>query len=801
MMYFGDRYVRRIYLGGALLKEFPVQGDTPFGMQGLLMTTALGSPTLSEVAGAMLISPAGLSMTPLMSSTELTLSGVAYEGAVARSSIGQSNEDGTNSMANVPDATQGVYDRVQLADARHLTNPGSFPDAYYPLTVVKAGQTVDGVTGEVIEARGGGNGVSSLFGLAQFITDTAAGSPLFPGASELLVFKQAMGGQPQSSFLPGGGQWNSYENTLKELLPEKIAAAGVRFTHLAYAQGEREAVVAVEAAEISTGSTAMADVVPVALADDTVTGWAQRHVQNRRAMRDQLGLPSLAYVIKGMVLPSTDPYANNQERVREGIAQQHKNLARWNVRLNEAEDGIILTDLAGNAQTVTWNTGTDEPVLVDAGPSIYRDDNTYYIDARGYVSTDSLHHDVTAQLKIGAAEKFLLNELYGVTGIPTSANDVAAPLPYFYALPAPTTITSADATFAFTSSDNGTAYIGAYASGSPVPTDAQIIGGTGTGFIARGSASAVRRVERSVTVAGLTAETTYDRYAVVEQGDGGRSVVSPVASFTTDEFVAPAEFDLTAIASLTAWQHARDLTVGNITDAANLADKGGATVTATNLDAGSQLAEVLLNPQGAKMLRIYGAAGNMGTRGRQRLDLGHADLGTQFTMVALIQRAAPSTGAFIAVGVDNAVGGVRAAFFYSDKSAAGGYGTGRQWGLSQTSPIAANDTNFHLVAIVSDGTAAGTAGDPTTKVYVDGATTFPTVGDPDAVPNWNAITRIGQGASNSTNNYDTTFTDFAIFNGVLSLADRQKVEGYMAHQAARLDLLPVDHPYKTDPPT
>ena len=95
-MYFGDQYVRRIYLGGTLLKEFPAQGNAPFGMQGLLMTTALGSPTLSEVAGAVLISPAGLSMTPLMSSTALTLSSVA--GIAYIEAEGQSNVVGFNSV-------------------------------------------------------------------------------------------------------------------------------------------------------------------------------------------------------------------------------------------------------------------------------------------------------------------------------------------------------------------------------------------------------------------------------------------------------------------------------------------------------------------------------------------------------------------------------------------------------------------------------------------------------------------------------------------------------------------------------
>lgn len=66
--------------------------------------------------------------------------------------------------------------------------------------MVRSGQTVDGVTGPFGEAMG----VSSIFGLAQSVSDQAAGSPLFPGGPEVLVIKKALGGQPKSGFVLGG---------------------------------------------------------------------------------------------------------------------------------------------------------------------------------------------------------------------------------------------------------------------------------------------------------------------------------------------------------------------------------------------------------------------------------------------------------------------------------------------------------------------------------------------------------------------------------------------------------------------
>lgn len=78
-------------------------------------------------------------------------------------------------------------------------------------------------------------------------------------------------------------------------------------------------------------------------------------------------------------------------------------------------------------------------------------------------------------------------------------------------------------------------------------------------------------------------------------------------------------------------------------------------------------------------------------RAGQLVGIDHADLGTQFVMAALIQRDAPVTGQYVAIGAGSGSGGLRAVFYYSNKSVAGGYGIGVQWGLSQTPPLAAND--------------------------------------------------------------------------------------------------------------
>jgi hypothetical protein len=362
------------------------------------------------------------------------------------------------------------------------------------------------------------------------------------------------------------------------------------------------------------------------------------------------------------------------------------------------------------------------------------------------------------------------------------------------ALAAPTNSVAPTISGTPTSGETLTSTNGTWA-GSPAPTlvgqwqaDGADIGSPGQTTLLLTDNEIGATITRVVT--GTNSEGTLD-VASNSLGPVAAVVVTPPPS---------SGFEMTDIASLVVWQHARDLPVGPITTSAGFTDKGGATVEVLNIDGGLELGEVFLNPQGQKVMRIKGEPVHSTGVGRQRLDLTHPDLGNQFTMVGFMRRNNPSGGQRIVIGTPVNTNGVKSAFFYADKSAAGGYGTGAQWGLAQTAPIPANDTEYHLVVIVSDGAATGTAGDPTTKVYVDGVDTFATVADPDAVPFWGTETRIGVSASGSNNGYDLEFTDFAICNGVLSTADRQNAEGYVAHKAGRLDRLATGHPYKVDPP-
>jgi|AntRauTorckE5430_2_1112549.scaffolds.fasta_scaffold05988_3 hypothetical protein len=225
MMYFGDRYVRRIYLGGALLKEFPVQGDAPFGMQGLLMTTTLGSPTLSEVVGvplisladlnmtplistasltlsevaeAVLISPAGLSMAPLMYSMELTPSSVA--GIAYVETQGQSNITGFNSVDALPSAQLKTYANVSAFELTSGLGTTASVVERLPYTLVPDGQTIDGVVGRKGERNIGSSsgGVGPTYGVVKGYDDNG----LYATAEALWLMKASTPGTHIDEFLP-----------------------------------------------------------------------------------------------------------------------------------------------------------------------------------------------------------------------------------------------------------------------------------------------------------------------------------------------------------------------------------------------------------------------------------------------------------------------------------------------------------------------------------------------------------------------------------------------------------------------
>lgn len=131
-------------------------------------------------------------------------------------------------------------------------------------------------------------GVSSIFGLAQSVSDQAAGSPLFPGGPEVLVIKKALGGQPKSGFVPGGTHWNGYDAKLTDSAGPKIAALETRWMHFVNAQGEREVELARQNAETASGVTDWQTVVPLALSDAIVT--SGRRSRPRTAARRQIAM-------------------------------------------------------------------------------------------------------------------------------------------------------------------------------------------------------------------------------------------------------------------------------------------------------------------------------------------------------------------------------------------------------------------------------------------------------------------------------------------------------------------------------
>jgi hypothetical protein len=79
-----------------------------------------------------------------------------------------------------------------------------------------------------------------------------------------------------------------------------------------------------------------------------------------------------------------------------------------------------------------------------------------------------------------------------------------------------------------TCADNGGAaavYLSAYARGSPTPSAAQVVAGSGTGFVSRGTNPDCRGAS-SVAVSGLAAYTMYDMYLVAADASGNVGVPS-----------------------------------------------------------------------------------------------------------------------------------------------------------------------------------------------------------------------------------------------------------------------------------
>jgi hypothetical protein len=65
-------------------------------------------------------------------------------------------------------------------------------------------------------------------------------------------------------------------------------------------------------------------------------------------------------------------------------------------------------------------------------------------------------------------------------------------------------------------------------------------------------------------------------------------------------------------------------------------------------------------------------------------------------------------------------------------------------------------------------------------------------------PTWKGAIVFGSMAAG--NPASTAWNDIVIVPGPVTVENRQRCEGFLAHKGSRTDLLPADHPYKNAPP-
>lgn len=490
--------------------------DVTADMVGLTFTSTAAGSLVWTVTASNAGTPDAVSSA---SATVLEIGATPF--SVAFDFTGQSNVQGTNTVDDLSPSLSQTYARAFFADAAFLNEAS--PEPYENLLIAQTGETIDGQAGpygEILSASR--RGLSSAGALA-----TRLESGFLPSATRAMFIKSAIGGTPQTTWTPGGGGFNGQDTLLTDILGPELAADDVRISAIVYGQGEREAEVATTAAQTAQGTSAFATILPITLADPSIANWGDILVTTRRARREYYGIPALPFVFAGYVLPDRGAggtYADNQERTREGVRVEAENLCRYRVRLSADETSITITDLGLNKRVATWDTGADNVIETAGAVDPRKDNNSYYIDARGYDSDDSLHHNSTAQLKIGRALELLMENIYGAGGAPSSANTITNILPIFYALPTITADAGTSVTVSLTASQVGTAHVAAYPAGSTAPTAAQLIAGTGA--TSKISFATAKRVARTGSITGLTDGAGYDIYALIVQTTGAvQSVV------------------------------------------------------------------------------------------------------------------------------------------------------------------------------------------------------------------------------------------------------------------------------------
>jgi fibronectin type 3 domain-containing protein len=111
----------------------------------------------------------------------------------------------------------------------------------------------------------------------------------------------------------------------------------------------------------------------------------------------------------------------------------------------------------------------------------------------------------------------------------------------------------------------------------------------------------------------------------------------------------------------------------------------------------------------------------------------------------------------------------------------------------------ANRVNTNYGTNTGDNVLLGFYGSTTDnmqQIYKNGSLL---VGDSSG-HNVNTVGNIFVGSGASSSYQDTTIGELIIVKGTVSLEDRQKLEGYLAHKWGLEGSLPVDHPYKAAPP-
>lgn len=163
------------------------------------------------------------------------------------------------------------------------------------------------------------------------------------------------------------------------------------------------------------------------------------------------------------------------------------------------------------------------------------------------------------------------------------------------------------------------------------------------------------------------------------------------------------------------------------------------------------------------------------------------------TIIALFDGSDPSTGKFsFAMATRAESSGTTGYLFLANENGAKNVTYAHTGNGDYKTTTTSYSSDYPIIGVTTDADAAGAA------LYADGVELTADIDTLTAATGADSDTYLGR--------QSTTFAEgpvFAVlaFNEVLSEANRQKVEGYLAHHFGVTDNLPSDHPYKTTAPT